>query len=288
MARYHINPKTGNPGICRATKVCPFGDLQSDHYSSTSEARDAYETQQKGSFRRKICLSDPKDVLMDFEAPDKMTERLYREYLTLDSHPHVGAIRIYTTSGSSEINEYLRSDNLPPDGDWIIKNVSQIDTFFSDVEAAQRHVYRLVDRSAVEGIMSGGEKDFHDPAFLSTTESIDTVIWMARTRAIKKRHDSVLLEMVTNHGISLQSESKARVGTVQSFENEVLLDRGLEFKVEGTVLHKKLQLMTDRQDLGRQFSQSRGYYTMNDREFYDKNFTAGSQISIPTIQLTQK
>jgi hypothetical protein len=43
MARYHINPKTGNPGICRATKVCPFGDLEADHYSTSQDARTAYE-----------------------------------------------------------------------------------------------------------------------------------------------------------------------------------------------------------------------------------------------------
>ena len=43
MARYHINPRTGNPGICRAKKSCPFGDLATAHYSSKTEARRAYE-----------------------------------------------------------------------------------------------------------------------------------------------------------------------------------------------------------------------------------------------------
>lgn len=42
MAQYHINPQTGNPGVCRAAKACPFGppDL---HYKSPDEARLAYE-----------------------------------------------------------------------------------------------------------------------------------------------------------------------------------------------------------------------------------------------------
>ena len=42
MPRYHINNK-GNPGVCHATKSCPFGDLLGDHYNSAEEARIAYE-----------------------------------------------------------------------------------------------------------------------------------------------------------------------------------------------------------------------------------------------------
>lgn len=43
MARYHINPRTGEPGTCRARHACPFGDLESDHYDSPEAAREAYE-----------------------------------------------------------------------------------------------------------------------------------------------------------------------------------------------------------------------------------------------------
>jgi hypothetical protein len=49
MSRYHINPQTGNPGVCHAKKSCPFGDLQSDHYDSKEEARKGYEQQQAES-----------------------------------------------------------------------------------------------------------------------------------------------------------------------------------------------------------------------------------------------
>lgn len=40
--RVHINPETGEPGICKATISCPFGDLETDHYPSKEEARAAY------------------------------------------------------------------------------------------------------------------------------------------------------------------------------------------------------------------------------------------------------
>ena len=46
MARYHINPETGEPGVCKATKGgCPFGG-ESDHYDSPTAAREAFEAGQ--------------------------------------------------------------------------------------------------------------------------------------------------------------------------------------------------------------------------------------------------
>lgn len=43
MPRYHINPETGNPGICRAHLNCPFGDLETEHYESRKAAQNAFE-----------------------------------------------------------------------------------------------------------------------------------------------------------------------------------------------------------------------------------------------------
>ena len=42
MAKWHINPKTGEPGLCRALKNCPFGGSD-EHYSSREAAQGAYE-----------------------------------------------------------------------------------------------------------------------------------------------------------------------------------------------------------------------------------------------------
>ena len=46
MPKYHVNPATGNPGVCRAQKNCPFGG-EADHYSTREEAREAYEKSQQ-------------------------------------------------------------------------------------------------------------------------------------------------------------------------------------------------------------------------------------------------
>lgn len=43
MARYHVNMTTGVPGVCRATKTCPFGLAIDDHYDTASNARSAFE-----------------------------------------------------------------------------------------------------------------------------------------------------------------------------------------------------------------------------------------------------
>jgi hypothetical protein len=48
--KYHINPATGNPGVCKAKHQCRFGDLETDHYSSKEDARAAFEKQGKDYF----------------------------------------------------------------------------------------------------------------------------------------------------------------------------------------------------------------------------------------------
>lgn len=46
MARFHINPTTGDPGPCRARKSCPFGDMETEHYDSLEAAQAAFEASQ--------------------------------------------------------------------------------------------------------------------------------------------------------------------------------------------------------------------------------------------------
>ena len=52
MAKYHLNPETGNPGICKATKRCRFEGL-TDHYGSKEEAQAAYEAE-NAAFAAKV------------------------------------------------------------------------------------------------------------------------------------------------------------------------------------------------------------------------------------------
>ena len=65
MSKYHVNPKTGNPGACNAEIRCPFGG-EEQHYASREEAREAYELQQTASkplssrdLAKKLYEADP-------------------------------------------------------------------------------------------------------------------------------------------------------------------------------------------------------------------------------------
>jgi len=48
MSKYHINPETGEPGLCSASiRDCPLGGSEAEHYETKAEARRAYEEIQK-------------------------------------------------------------------------------------------------------------------------------------------------------------------------------------------------------------------------------------------------
>lgn len=65
MAKFHINPESGEPGECSAKPGnCPFGD-DSDHYASLAQARGAFE--ELMSSRAMIALERkrlPADILV--------------------------------------------------------------------------------------------------------------------------------------------------------------------------------------------------------------------------------
>lgn len=61
MARFHVNPVTGNAGQCKAFYDCPFGDQETGHYDTVDEARAAFESTQ--------------DTL---PSPKKKRDRVYR------------------------------------------------------------------------------------------------------------------------------------------------------------------------------------------------------------------
>ncbi len=46
MAKFHINPETGEPGVCTALKQCRYGE-NAAHYESEEEARLGYESAQE-------------------------------------------------------------------------------------------------------------------------------------------------------------------------------------------------------------------------------------------------
>ena len=68
--KYHINPGTGEPGICTATQRCPFGDLATEHYSSPEAAREAYEKQASQSPMVSVSKKDWQKVASGEVTPE--------------------------------------------------------------------------------------------------------------------------------------------------------------------------------------------------------------------------
>lgn len=126
MARYHLNPKTGDPGVCRATVACPYGDLARDHYGSKEEARAAYERAQQAFTRPDGVRAIPRPLALDSE-----TVKLLDRIAASGAEPLVvgGTVRDSLATGA-----------VPKDVDVEVHGVSNMDEL---VELLKRNGYRV-------------------------------------------------------------------------------------------------------------------------------------------------
>lgn len=150
MAKYHINSK-GEPSVCKATKKCPFGE-SSDHYSTKTEARKAYEATQ---VTHSTVTSDPwagepgseLDQLADeqvrllqekFESQEVLTDEEYesrRDYIRQTNRAYPSTHKHFTKkiagkiqypperdAQHEEITEEILSqfENIPKNGEVIL------------------------------------------------------------------------------------------------------------------------------------------------------------------------
>jgi len=69
---FHINPKTGETGTCKATKACPFGGPD-EHFSTREEARAAYEKTQ-------AAFTDDPYAGITTEELEKLETAMLRDY----------------------------------------------------------------------------------------------------------------------------------------------------------------------------------------------------------------
>lgn len=103
MLKYHLSPKTGSPGVCRAKYKCAFGDIETEHYSSPGVARAAYEQKMKsGSLaaspsRMTIQSSEKfRELLQDYDSK-------YPKFASSDSI--VSQIRVSSTDLLKSLTE---------------------------------------------------------------------------------------------------------------------------------------------------------------------------------------
>lgn len=134
MARFHINPKTGNPGKCSATKSCPFGDISEEHYDSPERARSAYEAKQR-AFEK--AVKEVPHVLPLDEDTTLLLARLSEAGIT----PLVvgGAVR-----------DSLASDLVPKDVDIEAYGIESMDELLAIVKV---HKYRVDEVGKSFGVL---------------------------------------------------------------------------------------------------------------------------------------
>jgi hypothetical protein len=87
MAQYHINPETGNPGICKAKENCPFGDIQ-DHYGSAQLARTSFE------IRMSQTSLEPDVLLRNWDYARELVRICQDETINFPNHSQEGGKRI--------------------------------------------------------------------------------------------------------------------------------------------------------------------------------------------------
>ena len=94
MARYHLNTRTGNPGLCRAVKRCPFGDLEQDHYNSKAEAPAALEQEYGGSLANlKASRGDSRELRLAEENLPKLFAQLQEERFVASENARLAALQ---------------------------------------------------------------------------------------------------------------------------------------------------------------------------------------------------
>lgn len=123
MAKFHLNPETGNPGLCKATTGnCPFA-LDEDHFASQREAQKAYEKIQERfeEFTRnsKVPQYDSAHTLAVFKGtgdPKFKMEKLHVDFVKAMNAAADGALLVV------ENGNVWQKDMMMGKSPWVLKS----------------------------------------------------------------------------------------------------------------------------------------------------------------------
>lgn len=238
---YHLNPKTGEPGFCRAkVNPCPFGPPE-DHYISKDQAREAYEVLM-AHLLREPAPTDPRLPIAVENFELSITAQAKRGRALKASMPQDlwDALESYKGVSFHNVNTFLRVGSLRSLANPIYSAearearakelIPQLDRAFSYQVERRRILYRHLSFAYEEArnsyLESFKEGPVKDPAFLSTSAHPGLPL----TNALGQESDgrsSLILEIETSHGLELQLDTEIVPGAVQSYEQEVLLPRAI-------------------------------------------------------------
>lgn len=295
---YHINLATGEPGLCRARKQCPFAP-STEHFAAEEDARQLYENVMEGKRPPPLSwlLSSKSAALQSEEDESEVAKRLNEEFKEVEASlgEDVSTIYYYTSGGYGLVNGVLRqtpstlaslAEDGPSEEAFYLKHVANhvevLDKLFADQLPKQRVVYRAVEawdeqevKAIIDSYVQAGE--VHDEGFMSTSATPDFPLYMAKK---KKGTKHFLLEIAVEKSVSLQADDAHKAGDVQSLENEVLLPRGGRFEVVGVEMRKKVKFGNMKEKL----------VAHGDRFSGDgiKDIARNEDFFVPVVKLVQK
>lgn len=253
MARFHLNPTTGEPGPCRARVACPFG-TPGEHFSSSETARSAYEALMEGKARPPLSwlLSKKGEPLSPPEDLTAFTRACFEEgqaFWDSLSPEEEKKVRFYSMGGFEYINAHLRGLSETPYGrplePWQIQYAQEcvpvLDGVFRDQAFRPRVAYRYASAKAgtvkevLTELLEAGT--YTEPAFMSTSSSVEYPAYQVATNG---EGNEFLMEIAVHKAVPLQEEEAAYRGDVQSQETELLLPRNSRFEVVGVEWRKKV------------------------------------------------
>lgn len=216
----------------------------------------------------------------------------------------------YAMSAYEQINSFLRSKRLYNEWAWenekslaydssiddetpdytesrIKPVLEEMDKAFARVpkDAPVRKTYRFFEVPAgvkpsdyIDRYIKTGE-GFHEKGYMSTSADPEFIAAkLAQKNRGKVNRKFIVLEVVSNRGVSLQNHQTSKRGNIQSQEQEVLLPRDTKFRIAGVKKRQKFRLAEDRPDL----LDSRSH-------LYAKNYCSkGDETILPVIQLVDE
>lgn len=153
MAKFHINAKTGTPGLCRSVKgQCPFGS-DAQHYSSKESAQAAFEADQSTfSFSGKKVMKSMKSLVRPHEL-DYDTIEHELKYIETWEEPwtpeEISNIALVQELSTIVARDPFTEDDEKAARDLIAKLHPYFDSRKSKVWDANDHSWRARDKMIV-------------------------------------------------------------------------------------------------------------------------------------------
>lgn len=293
---FHLNPATGEPGPCQASKrSCPYGGSDG-HFPTVKAAREAYEAIAEGRRAQPLSwLLTPPGVLLEESRPyESVLERIHYQtkdyWAGYEGDKDMGipeALYSYTGWGAGLVNAHLRGATEAFDEPFTKEGRSQAEALVEGMDKALAHgvrgapqrVYRAVELPAgitAKAYLAALEEDgtFLDEGYMSTSA---TYLYPTYRATAKGKATHVLMELVTTKAAPLQYSDLGSYDSIQTKEAELLLPRNTSWEVVRTQLKAPMKI-------------GEGYRWLYERDPFRMRRVRSpeGQISLPLVQLVEK